>query len=147
MADNSVLTAEDVKELQPLYAAVIAALKEVYDPEIPVNIYDLGLIYELTINKEHEVSILMTKISIDDVGFFGKVDDFAMSEDEYVASQSIHSLSFGYVINREYHSRGDMGWWAMVSNEKEPTTWDEEYKKFIESLPDDAELTMLDCHI
>ena len=60
MADKEVLTAEDVKELQPLYAAVIAALKEVYDPEIPVNIYDLGLIYELTINKSREVSILMT---------------------------------------------------------------------------------------
>ncbi len=60
MAENVVLTAEDVKELQPLYAAVIAALKEVYDPEIPVNIYDLGLIYELTINKDREVSILMT---------------------------------------------------------------------------------------
>ena len=60
MADKEVLTAEDVKELQPLYAAVISALKEVYDPEIPVNIYDLGLIYELTINKKREVSILMT---------------------------------------------------------------------------------------
>jgi FeS assembly SUF system protein len=60
MEDKTVLTAEDVKALQPLYAAVISALKEVYDPEIPVNIYDLGLIYELTINKEHEVSILMT---------------------------------------------------------------------------------------
>ena len=60
MADKEVLTAEDVKELQPLYAAVISALKEVYDPEIPVNIYDLGLIYELTISKEREVSILMT---------------------------------------------------------------------------------------
>ena len=60
MADNEVLTAEDVKELQPLYAAVISALKEVYDPEIPVNIYDLGLIYELTISKAREVSILMT---------------------------------------------------------------------------------------
>ena len=60
MADKEVLTAEDVKELQPLYAAVISALKEVYDPEIPVNIYDLGLIYELTINKAREVSILMT---------------------------------------------------------------------------------------
>ena len=57
---NNILTAEDVQALQPLYAAVIAALKEVYDPEIPVNIYDLGLIYELTINKEREVSILMT---------------------------------------------------------------------------------------
>ena len=60
MADKAVLTAEDVKALQPLYAGVIQALKEVYDPEIPVNIYDLGLIYELTISKEREVSILMT---------------------------------------------------------------------------------------
>ncbi|MBR1522795.1 MAG: DUF59 domain-containing protein [Bacteroidales bacterium] len=60
MAENQVLTAEDVKALQPLYAAVIAALKEVYDPEIPVNIYDLGLIYELNISKAGEVSILMT---------------------------------------------------------------------------------------
>lgn len=61
MADKQeVLTAEDVKELQPLYAGVISALKEVYDPEIPVNIYDLGLVYELTINKAREVSILMT---------------------------------------------------------------------------------------
>ena len=60
MANKEVLTAEDVKELQPLYAAVISALKEVYDPEIPVNIYDLGLVYELTISKAREVSILMT---------------------------------------------------------------------------------------
>ena len=60
MADKEVLTAEDVMELQPLYASVIQALKEVYDPEIPVNIYDLGLIYELTISKAREVSILMT---------------------------------------------------------------------------------------
>ncbi len=61
MADTKeILTAEDVKALQPLYAAVISALKEVYDPEIPVNIYDLGLIYELTINKAREVNILMT---------------------------------------------------------------------------------------
>ena len=60
MPDKEVLTAEDVKALQPLYTAVIAAMKEVYDPEIPVNVYDLGLIYELTINKAREVSILMT---------------------------------------------------------------------------------------
>ncbi len=60
MPDKEVLTAEDVQELQPLYAAVIAAIKEVYDPEIPVNVYDLGLIYELTISKAREVFILMT---------------------------------------------------------------------------------------
>ena len=58
--NNEVLSAEDVNELAPLYDAVVLALKQVYDPEIPVNIYDLGLIYELQINKEHEVYIKMT---------------------------------------------------------------------------------------
>lgn len=57
---NEVLTPEDVKALAPLYESVVLALKQVYDPEIPVNIYDLGLIYELNINKEHDVYIKMT---------------------------------------------------------------------------------------
>ena len=58
--NKEVLTAEDVAALQPLYTDVILALKQVYDPEIPVNIYDLGLIYELVINKKHEAFIKMT---------------------------------------------------------------------------------------
>ena len=60
MEENEVLTPEDVKALAPLYEDVVLALKQVYDPEIPVNIYDLGLIYELQINKAHEVYIKMT---------------------------------------------------------------------------------------
>ena len=43
-----------------LEEGVIGALKRVHDPEIPVNIYDLGLIYELKINDESEVYIKMT---------------------------------------------------------------------------------------
>ena len=57
---DNILTPEDVKELGPLYEAVILAIKQVYDPEIPVNVYDLGLIYELNINKQREVFIKMT---------------------------------------------------------------------------------------
>ena len=60
MEENEVLSPQDVKELAPLYEAVVLALQQVYDPEIPVNIYDLGLIYELHINKAHEVYIKMT---------------------------------------------------------------------------------------
>lgn len=82
-----------------------------------------------------------------ELGIWCNVDDFCMSEEEYVKSQHIHCLTFGYVVNREYHSNGDMGWWAIVSNEKDPNLWDEEYKKFIDGLPDDAELTILDCHV
>jgi len=58
--NNEVLTAEDIKELAPLYDKVILAIKQVYDPEIPVNIYDLGLIYELNINKSRVVFVTMT---------------------------------------------------------------------------------------
>jgi len=39
---------------------VIEALRDVYDPEIPVNVYDLGLIYDLQVSNENNVSILMT---------------------------------------------------------------------------------------
>lgn len=42
-----------------LYEAVIAALKDIYDPEIPVNIYDLGLIYNVEIDEGH-VMVMMT---------------------------------------------------------------------------------------
>ncbi len=38
-----------------LYEAVIAAIKEIYDPEIPVNIYDLGLIYNVEVNEGHAI--------------------------------------------------------------------------------------------
>jgi FeS assembly SUF system protein len=38
-----------------VYEAVIAAIKEIYDPEIPVNIYDLGLIYNVEVNEGHAV--------------------------------------------------------------------------------------------
>ena len=60
VAVEEVLTAEDIKEIAPLYEKVILALKQVYDPEIPVNIYDLGLIYELNIRKSRLVYIKMT---------------------------------------------------------------------------------------
>lgn len=44
----------------PLYEDVVEACKSVYDPEIPVNIYDLGLIYTIDINSENEVRVIMT---------------------------------------------------------------------------------------
>ena len=43
-----------------LYEAVIAALKEIFDPEIPVNIYDLGLIYGVDVSADGHVAITMT---------------------------------------------------------------------------------------
>lgn len=44
----------------PLHDAVVEACRSVYDPEIPVNIFDLGLIYTILINDENEVRVTMT---------------------------------------------------------------------------------------
>ena len=43
-----------------LYEEVIDALKDIYDPEIPVNIYDLGLIYDVAISPDRHVQVKMT---------------------------------------------------------------------------------------
>ena len=42
---------------------IVNQIKEVFDPEIPVNIYDLGLIYEIKIDEEKKVEIIMTLTS------------------------------------------------------------------------------------
>lgn len=39
---------------------IVEALKDVYDPEIPVNVYDLGLIYEIDLSEKNEANIKMT---------------------------------------------------------------------------------------
>jgi FeS assembly SUF system protein len=44
----------------PLYDQVVEACRTVFDPEIPVNVYDLGLVYTIDISPENEVEILMT---------------------------------------------------------------------------------------
>lgn len=44
----------------PLYEPVVEACRTVYDPEIPVNIFELGLIYTIEISPENEVRVIMT---------------------------------------------------------------------------------------
>ncbi len=44
----------------PLYDSVVEACRTVYDPEIPVNIYDLGLVYTIDIQDDGAVTVVMT---------------------------------------------------------------------------------------
>ena len=43
-----------------LYEKIVAALREIYDPEIPVNIYDMGLIYGVDVGEDGDVDVTMT---------------------------------------------------------------------------------------
>jgi FeS assembly SUF system protein len=54
---------ETVIDTQELGEKIVKVLKTIYDPEIPVDIYELGLIYDVFVNEDSEVKILMTLTS------------------------------------------------------------------------------------
>ncbi len=54
------MTDNDVKEIGD---KIVDVLKTIYDPEIPVDIYELGLIYDVFVNENNEAKILMTLTS------------------------------------------------------------------------------------
>lgn len=55
--------------------------------------------------------------------------------------------TFAVVKDGKWYERGEMGWWALVSNEKSEEDWDREFKALLESVPDDTLLSLYDCHI
>jgi FeS assembly SUF system protein len=51
---------ENTLDAQELGEKVVQVLKTIFDPEIPVDIYELGLIYDVFVNEDRDVKILMT---------------------------------------------------------------------------------------
>ncbi|EAS51011.1 conserved hypothetical protein [Aurantimonas manganoxydans SI85-9A1] len=58
--DNGTQSAIPAEELTRLTDDIVGALKTVYDPEIPADIYELGLIYKIDIDDERNVDVEMT---------------------------------------------------------------------------------------
>ncbi len=57
------MSEEIVIDTQELGEKIVKVLKTIYDPEIPVDIYELGLIYDVFVNEDNDVKILMTLTS------------------------------------------------------------------------------------
>ena len=51
---------EHAQNSEVLGEKIVTVLKTIYDPEIPVDIYELGLIYDVMVNEDNEIKILMT---------------------------------------------------------------------------------------
>ncbi|MCX5577093.1 SUF system Fe-S cluster assembly protein [Kaistia terrae] len=59
-APEAAVSAIPAEELERLTGDIVAALKTVYDPEIPADIYELGLIYKIDVDDDRNVAIEMT---------------------------------------------------------------------------------------
>lgn len=57
------MESETTIDTQELGEKIVRVLKTIYDPEIPVDIYELGLIYDVFVNEDFDVRILMTLTS------------------------------------------------------------------------------------
>lgn len=57
------MSEENTIDTRELGEKIVEVLKTIYDPEIPVDIYELGLIYDVFVNEDSEVKILMTLTS------------------------------------------------------------------------------------
>ena len=80
--------------------AIVAMLKTVYDPEIPVNVYDLGLIYKVDVDDEKNVRIDMTLTAPNCPAVDFIVEDVRMKVESV---DGVKSVEINLVFEPEWH--------------------------------------------
>lgn len=79
---------------------------------------------------------------------FGSIDDFRCGREGYVQAARDGAIStFAVIKDGQWYQRGEMGWWGAVSDRKDDAEWNREFSALVDGLPDDALLTVVDCHI
>lgn len=79
---------------------------------------------------------------------FIDLEDYNCSEDEYARRFANSALStFALVKDGEWYEKGEMGWWACVSNEMDQAEWNKKVMELFNSLSDDTLVSVFDCHI
>ena len=68
------------------------------------------------------------------------------TKEQFIKNRSVFS-TFAVLKDGKWFSRGEMGWWGAVADEKDQNIWLDEYKKMIDELPNDVMLSVYDCHI
>ena len=77
----------------------------------------------------------------------GDKDNFVPETRNQFLKNKASIATFAVVKDGKWYEKGEMGWWACVSDEKEPEAWVKEFEGFLESLPDNTLLSVYDCHI
>ena len=77
---------------------------------------------------------------------FFNCDEFIQTKEEYVYNEGIAKISsFAVLIDGKWLEKGEMGWWASVSNENK--SWAADYQKILDNVKPEQWLSIVDCHI
>lgn len=81
-------------------------------------------------------------------GFFEDFSSYKLTREKYIARARASAVSFFALLkDGQWYERGEMGWWGVVSDEKDIDTWNQKFQELLDSLPDNTLLTVVDCHI
>jgi hypothetical protein len=76
------------------------------------------------------------------------VDEYLATDEALIKGAKGEALqTFAVVKEGQWYERGEMGWWACISNEKEADVWAKEFDSLLSSLPPDTLISIYDCHI
>lgn len=79
---------------------------------------------------------------------FDDLERFQVSKEEFLQRAKDSALScFAILKDGQWYERGEMGWWGAVHNEKDGDKWQKQFMELFTSLPDDALISVFDCHI
>jgi len=75
-------------------------------------------------------------------------EEFLVTREQYLQDAVDRAFTFySTVKDQQWAQKGEMGWFGMASNEMTQSEWNAKFKAMIAELPDDAILTVVDCHI
>jgi hypothetical protein len=75
-------------------------------------------------------------------------DEFLMSRAEYIENERNQAVTtFAVVKDGQWYAKGDMGWWGVVHDPVDQLEWNRRFWELLRDLPDDTQLTVVDCHI
>lgn len=81
-------------------------------------------------------------------GWNSSPNDFDLPKEEFVQAAVNGALStFAVIKDGKWYEKGEMGWWGMVSDEKEQSDWNKQFAELLDGLSDDTMLSLYDCHI
>jgi len=106
--------------------------------------------YALTELQKVKEKVDKGEIQIEEPYLFNlfNLEEYNYTEEEYVKINADSALAtFAVIKDGIWYEKGEMGWWACVSNEIDQNEWNRKVNEMFEELPNDTLISIYDCHI